>query len=402
MKISIPFINEYQIRCKFFVSFLIITCLAFLPLSCNDIHQNSGSDSSEFDELSVSEQNNPNAVLSSGNMYGTLSSLAKRPNTGNSGGFSGPIFGLTTAPNGEILVADAGAGIATMDGRTDIQLPGVSDMSPIGRGTMWAIEGLTGAPGDNTGQALYRATRGENHKIADLFAFEETFNPDGADIIDSNPFDVHTIDGETAVVADAGANDLLKIDKQGSIDVLAVFPDELVSTENIKELVGCPESGADLCALPDMMPAQPVPTSIAMGPDGYIYVGELKGFPAPTGASSVWRIAPDASWAECGSSPDCVKVFDGGFTSIIDMAFDANGNLHIAELDENSWFAVEIFGHDALTGGTINSCDVETLSCTEVATGIPILTAITFGSDGTLWATKNSLIPDLAEVIRIE
>lgn len=402
MKISNPFINEYQTTCKFFASFLIISCLAFLPLSCNDIHHNSGSDSPESDVLSQSEQMNPNTVLNGGNMHGVLSSLAKRPNNGNSGGFAGPIFGLTTAPNGEILVADAGAGIATMNGRTDIPLPGVSDMSPIGRGTLWAIEGLTGAPGDNTGQALYKASKGKNQKIADLFAFEETFNPDGADLIDSNPFDVQTIDGETAVVADAGGNDLLKIDKQGSIDVLAVFPNELVSTENIKELVGCPDSGADLCELPDMIPAQSVPTSIAMGPDGYFYVGELKGFPAPAGASGVWKIAPDASWAECGSSTDCVKVFDGGFTSIIDMAFDENGSLYIAELDENSWFAVEVIGHDALTGGTINSCDVETLTCTEVATGIPILTAITFGKDGTLWATKNSLIPDIAEVIQIE
>lgn len=401
MKFSIPFINENHINCKF-VSFLIISCLAILPLSCNDFHQNLGSDSSEPDELSQSEQINPNTVLSGGSMQGVLSNFAKRPNTANSSGFAGPIFGLTTAPNGEILVADAGAGIANKDGFTEISLPGVSGMSTIGRSALWAIEGLTGEPGEDTGQALYRASKGKNHKIADLFAFEENANPDEDVFIDSNPFDIQAIDGKTAVVADAGGNDLLKIDQQGSIDVLAVFPDELESTANIKELVGCPESEADLCELDDKMPTQSVPTSIAIGPDGYFYVGELKGFPAPAGASGVWKIAPDASWAECGSNPDCVKVFDGGFTSIIDMAFDENGNLYIAELDENSWFALEIPGGSALAGGTINSCDLETLSCTEVATGIPMLTAITFGKDGTLWATQNSLVPDMAEVLQIE
>jgi hypothetical protein len=44
----------------------------------------------------------------------------------------------------------------------------------------------------------------------------------------------------------------------------------------------------------------------------------------------------------CGESPKCVKVFDGGFTSIIDLTF-RKGRLYVAELDEKSWAAVEIF-----------------------------------------------------------
>jgi hypothetical protein len=86
-------------------------------------------------------------------------------------------------------------------------------------------------------------------------------------------------------------------------------------------LSGCPDGPADFCGLPDLFPAQPVPSSVAIGPDGYYNVGELKGCPAPTRASRIWRVAPDASTAECGSSPDCVRVFDRGFTSIIDLTF---------------------------------------------------------------------------------
>ena len=81
----------------------------------------------------------------------------------------------------------------------------------------------------------------------------------------------------------------------------------------------------NICNLPPQIPAQPVPTSIAVGPDGWYYVGELKGFPAPTGASRIWRVAPWASWADCGNSADCQVVFDGGFTSIIDLKFGPDG-----------------------------------------------------------------------------
>lgn len=331
--------------------------------------------------------------------------LAVPATAGAVGGFASPIFGLATAPNGDILVADAGAGIAVVDGdtsTTEIALPGVTDVDPLGRGSMWTTTGTSGDPTADTGQALYRASKGKARMIANLFAFEAEHDPDAGEVPDSNPFDVESLGGGAALVVDAGGNDLLRVDNQGNIDVLAVFPDELVSTANLQDLIGCPEPFdpelAFFCAIP-MMPADSVPTSVAVGQDGYYYVGELKGFPAPTDESSIWRVAPDASWAMCGSSPDCVKVFDGGFTSIIDLAFDADGALHVAELDESSWLAVEEFGGGA--GGTINSCDTDTLQCSEVAAGIPMLTAIAFGNDGALWATENALIPGLAEVVEI-
>jgi len=314
--------------------------------------------------------------------------------------FASPLFGLASAPNGDILVADAGAGIATLDGATDFSLPGVTDMDPLGRSSLWASTGAGADPESDTGQGLHRVSQGKSKKIANLFAFEAANDPDGA--VDSNPFDVHSLGGDAALVADAGGNDLLRVSNQGDVDVLAVFPDELVSTANLQNLIGCPAPFipdlAFICGIP-FLPAQAVPTSIAVGPDGYYYVGELKGFPAPAGASNIWRVAPGASWAACGSSPDCVKVFDGGFTSIIDLAFGPDGKLYVAELDEASWFAVEFLG--PVGGGTINECDLSTLSCTEVATGIPIMTSIAFGKDGTLWATQNALIPGLADVIEI-
>lgn len=320
------------------------------------------------------------------------------------GGFNGPLFGLSTAPNGDLLVADASTGIFSIDDEvvgSPIPIPGATDVSAIGRNSLWVTTGAGEDPTDDTGQGLHRVSKGTTRLIANLFAFEASVNPDavlGHDEPDSNPFDVQSLGGNAALVADAGGNDLLRISNQGAIDVLAVFPDELVSTANIKELAGCP-SPAPFCGLPEMIPAQAVPTSVAIGPDGWFYVGELKGFPGPTGASNIWRVSPNATGEVCPNE-HCQLVFEGGFTSIIDLAFGPDGNLYVAELDEASWAAVEIFR--APTGGTINSCDVDSLTCDEVATDIIELTAITFGKDGSLWATRNAVFtPDPAEVFQV-
>lgn len=316
---------------------------------------------------------------------------------GKMSSFSSPLFGLTTAPDGDILVADLPRGVVSLDGEVDFSLFGISDVDMIGRGTGWAIVALTGQPGDDTGQSIHVLSRGRQTEVADLFAFESTNNPDGGEI-DSNPFDVAARSARSAYVADAAANAVLHVTNRGAVEIVAVFPNEVVSTDNVKSLFGCP-APTDLCGLPPSLPAQPVPTSIAFGPDGYLYVGELKGFPAPTGESNIWRVDPSARNAQCGvAGSGCEKVFDGGFTSIIDLAFGPDGQLYVAELDESSWFAVEL---GAGVGGTISSCDVSALSCSEVAAGIPILTAVTFGKDGTLHATRNALIPGAAEVFEV-
>lgn len=165
--------------------------------------------------------------------------------------------------------------------RTTIELPGVTDVSPVGSGLLWATTGAGPGetdPQNDTGQALHRIAGGKTSEVVNLFAFEERANPDGNDPHDSNPFDVEALSGNAALVVDAGGNDLLRVNKRGDVDVLATFPDQLVSTENIKDLAGCPDGPANFCGLPPMLPAEAVPTSVAIVPGDY-YVGELTGFP---------------------------------------------------------------------------------------------------------------------------
>jgi hypothetical protein len=217
--------------------------------------------------------------------------------------FTAPLFGLAVAPDGSLLVADAGAGIVELRkgaGALIAELPGVTDVAPIGGGVMYATRG-------GPGGALFRVSRGATRQVVDLNAFEADVNPDGGEIL-SNPFDVAVLSGGEALVAAAAANAILTVDSSGRVDWVATLPTELVSTANIKSLAGCPTAPpqfASVCEFPAMLPAQGVPTSVAIGPDGAYYVGELKGFPAPTGASRVWRIEPGTRQATCGSSSAC-------------------------------------------------------------------------------------------------
>lgn len=298
----------------------------------------------------------------------------------------GLVFGLAAAPDGSLLVADAASGIFEVrkSGFAQIAaLPGVTDVAPLGRGEMFAIT----SPGFGGQGKLYRVSRGSVRELADILAFESSVNPDGG-IIESNPFDVAAVSGATAVVADAAGNALLIVER-GVVDWIATLPNEVVSTANATQIFGCPASGAPACGLPAAIPAQAVATSVAIGPDGAYYVGELKGFPAPRGESRVWRVEPGTRHARCGASPACRIVADG-FTSIIDLVFGADGRLHVLEIDEASWLAMEL-GQGI--GGSVNACHTGTWACQQIATGLPMLTAAAVGRNGAMYVVTNALVP---------
>jgi hypothetical protein len=257
---------------------------------------------------------------------------------------------------------------------------------------MWAL-----ASADT--QALYRIVDGRARAVADLGAFEQRVNPDGG-VIESNPLHLVDLGDGQVLIADAAANALLIRTRAGRLNWVATLPTEPVSTENAKTLVGCPDAPPDfeeICGLPEEIPAEAVSTSVAIGPDGGFYVTELKGFPAPTGESRIWRIEPGSRHVVCGTDPECTLVADG-FTSIVDLTFAPDGTAYVVEFDEASWFAVEL---EAGAGGTINACDPATWVCTEEATGLLMPFGIAATASGGVYAAVSILVPGAAEVIEV-
>jgi hypothetical protein len=265
--------------------------------------------------------------------------------------------GLTFSPNGGLYVAEAGTGgsgpcFAGPEGpacfghsgsvtrvdragqrRVLSGLPsygeqgtgnsaiGPSDVAFQGQGSMYVTEGLgldldfskTIPALDGMGKLLKKQGAGGRLKVvADLAAFEDANNPAG-DEENVNPNSVLST-GSARVVADAGANDLLRVAADGTITVLATFPNRLVDAP---PFLGLPPG--------TQIPMDAVPTSVAQGPDGAFYVGQLTGFPFPVGGANVYRIVP-------GHAP---QVFASGFTNIIDVAFDQRGTLYVLEIFRN-------------------------------------------------------------------
>ena len=144
------------------------------------------------------------------------------------------------------------------------------------------------------GTLLHATPSGAYKVVADIAGYEAAVNPAGG-TVDSNPYGVLAQPGRR-IIADAGGNSIIEVLANGRVQTFAV---------------------------PGAPGAQTVPTSVAEGPDGAIYVGQLTGFPFFRGAASVLRISSD------GGS---VTTFASGFTAIVDIAFDAGGALYVLEV----------------------------------------------------------------------
>lgn len=211
--------------------------------------------------------------------------------------------------------------------------------------------------------------------IADPMLHEQRNNPHPFEE-DSN-LNSLAIVGDSVVFADAGGNYVGSIANKGrgSISTVAVFADREVPAP---EFLGLP-AGATI-------PMQSVPDSVAVGPDGSVYVGELTGFPFASGAARVIKL--DAAGNQ--------TVVASGFTNIMDIAVGPDGAIYVLQavstslLDENPSDGVL---SKIATDGTV----------TVVATaGLVFPGGVTVGPDGDLYVSNFGVMPGLGQVIRIE
>lgn len=211
--------------------------------------------------------------------------------------------------------------------------------------------------------------------VADFPRFEDANNPDeGAGAqpgleIDSNPNGLLVRKG-ARYVTDAGGNDLLKVDHKGRISVVAVFPPRPT-------------------AAPDgtVIPMQAVPTSVVKGPDGAYYVGQLTGFPFPPGGANVWRVRP-------GHDPE---VFKGGFTNIIDIAFDKRGRLYVLEIATDGLLNVP---ENELPVGRLVRVNQDGSTTTLASEGLNAPGGFVLGHHAA-YITNNSILSGAGQVVKV-
>jgi sugar lactone lactonase YvrE len=136
-----------------------------------------------------------------------------------------------------------------------------------------------------------------------------------------------------------------------------------------------------------MVSVQAVPTSVALGPDGNYYVGQLTGFPFTVGAANVYRVPPGGGVPEVAYS---------GFTNIIDIAFGPDGSLYVLEIAR---LAIPRFG----MGGRLVRIAPDGTQ-TNIISGPPLIApgGVVVGSDGAIYVTNNSTSALMGQVLKIE
>jgi hypothetical protein len=126
-----------------------------------------------------------------------------------------------------------------------------------------------------------------------------------------------------------------------------------------------------------------VPTSVAY--HGNFYVGNLNTFPITPGSSKVLKITPSGH----------VSTVATGFTTVLGVAFDHEGYMYVLENTTDNTFPTPF------TGKVLRVTDdgVE-----EIATGLFLPTAMTFGPDGALYVSNVGFGPPpvgMGEIVRI-
>ncbi len=209
-------------------------------------------------------------------------------------------------------------------------------------GTGWGItasippEGSPAPPpGPLGGHLLHQLRDGTVVDVLDIGAYQKN-DPDPVDQdqppnpTESNPYGL-TVDRKgNALVADAAGNDIIRVTPAGKAETVARFDVQKVSTTDVPP--GLPDVPYPL---PPKINAEAVPTTVTIGPDGAIYVGELKGFPFKKGSSNIWRIDSRAVGAWCSvNKPDPTRkcsLYRTGYTAIQDIAFGPH-SLYVFEL----------------------------------------------------------------------
>jgi hypothetical protein len=155
-----------------------------------------------------------------------------------------------------------------------------------------------------------------------------------------------------------------------------------VVNPNSGEIISVTPGGA-ITRIADLSVDHPVPTGLAVDPNGGIYIGNLTAVPYSDGAAHVLHVAPDGAVTEVWK----------GLTAVTDVAVGPDGALYAAEMSTGNTeappFAVPGSGKIVRQTGPD--------SMEEVATGLMFPISISFGTDGALYVSMPAFGADNGE-----
>jgi hypothetical protein len=197
---------------------------------------------------------------------------------------------------------------------------GIDGISVLGRGTNQRIYGVFGLAPQITGSADFGRVvtidrTGDLSTITNIGQFDFDWGRAHSDLWeefvqgDANPYGILALPDHLYVV-DAGENTLDEVHPDGSIDVLAYFPNEAIRDA--------------------------IPTCVRQGPDGALYIGTLTFVDsAVLGPSAkVYRVDPaDANLDEPWNTP--MTVWASGLWPINGCDFGPDGTFYASQLFTN-------------------------------------------------------------------
>jgi hypothetical protein len=191
----------------------------------------------------------------------------------------------------------------------------------IGGGGTPTDRALLPASGRKVGTLVLARNKGRDWRrhslrtVADLMRYEARTDPDNQGA-DSDPTGLIRRQGRF-LTTDSGGNDLLRAGGGQGPVALRTFGNRTVDDP--------------FAPPPATVEMQSVPTAVAVGPGGALFVSELTGFPFPKGAARIFRVVP-------GQAP---TVWATGLTNVTDLTWY-----------RGSLYAVQISNNGLLTPGT--------------------------------------------------
>lgn len=320
------------------------------------------------------------------------------PFTVIAGGLHNP-RGLTFGPGGRLYVAEAGTGTGgavphvghdgaileitdpagaspslrtVVSGLLSLGSPegdvlGVDGISAHGNGGIYAIMGESpDASGQAGAGALWKVTTGGSAKmVANVGATDYAWTAAHAGLVpgqfpDANPYGILALP-DRQYVADAGSNTLDSVLADGTVQVLAFFPNDPISDAT--------------------------PTCVAQGPDGALYVGTLDLVAsAVLGPSAkVYRIDPATLSGHQVRMLGPADVWASGLEPINGCAFGPNGALYVSQLFTS--ISIGPNGPQPAGGDVVKLPFAHPATHVSLTGGsLPLAGGVTVAGDGTVYA----------------